>query len=723
MNPITVPELPLESPVFVVAVAILVFFGAPLLIRRFGIPGIVGVLISGTLLGPHGLHLLDRSETIVLLGTVGLLYLMFVAALEVDIDGFKEEPGQSLVFGLLSFGIPLALGAAVGSTLFEYSLSTSLLFASIFASHTILAYPVVEELGIVKNRAVNASVSATILSDTAALVILAWVAEAPESGSSPAALGRLFGGLALLGLSAWFLVPRVARAFFRNLEAESYFEFLFAMAVLFVWAALAEWIGIEPLVGAFIAGLALNRRVSDPSTLQNRIDFVGNALFIPFFLFSVGMLVDPGAFMSGGRAWIVAGTTIGLMGTSKLAAAWLTGKAYGFDRSEIGTMFSLTIGQAAAALAITLVGFEAGLFDSSVVNGVVIMVAVSAVLSPVLCERVGRDLVRREQERKVSEERPDRILVPVLDGDTNLESLVGFAMLLRDPDDDEAIRVVRVIRKREEGAQSGSGGGSADVAADSDAVSGTDAEADPNRTNAEADADRKVAEAEQDLEQAEEVAAGAEVDVDTQTRVDEDPIEGVLRAVEENRVTLIVTDWRRPSRFDRRLLGAPTDSVVRRTTQSLFAVRLEDPIESLNRLVVVMPRAVLGLLETPNALRSLQRLAAQMDVPQLYLALGGGKERLEILLEKTHPKAGADVVDLPDPGQGSVSWTELPDDESPPDAEDLVVVVLPRPESRTWSERLEALVELPFDLEARNAFLLFLPTEPPRRGRHHLRFG
>lgn len=697
------PELPLESPVLIVAVAMTVFFAAPLLVRRVGVPGSVGVLLAGTALGPHGLHVLERSETIVLLGTVGLLYLMFVAALEVDISGFKKEPAQNLVFGLLSFGIPLAVGASVAAPLFDFGLSSSLLFASIFASHTILAYPTIEELGIAKNPSVNAAVSATLLSDTAALLILAWVADGHGPGSSGSSLPLLAVGLVALALSAWLLIPRLAQGFFRTFESESYFEFLFAMCVLFVWAGLGEWIGIEPLIGAFLAGLGLNRRVSTPSTLENRIDFVGSALFIPFFLFSVGMLVDPGVFVSDGdwRAWLVAGVILGVMGVSKLLAAWVAGRIYGFTGAEIGTMFSLTIGQAAAALAITLVGFEAGLFDSSVVNGVVIMVAVTAVVSPILCERFGGILVREERDRRASEEGSGRILVPILDGNTELEGLVAFAMLLQDPESEEAIRVVRVVRKEE--------------ARDEDADSEPPSPRDPSsRREGEANSDEAVARAEGDLVTAEEVAASAEVDVDTQTRVDEDPIRGVLRAIEENRITTLVTEWREPSPFTARGLGAPTDQLVERTKQLLVAIRLADPMEAMDGIVVVIPSGVVGRLAAPEALHAVRRLGAQMNAPQRYVTVGGGRARLEALLEKIPPEADAEVGEIPGAPPDSDGWRDHLDEVGAPESDDLVVVVLPRPGGRGWSPNYEAYLELPSALGAPNAALLFLAEDPSR---------
>lgn len=706
-----IPELPLESPVLVVAVAIAVFLAAPLLLRGLGIPGSVGILVAGILLGPHGLEVLERSEPIVLLGTVGLLYLMFVAALEIDLGGLTEKPGPTVVFGLLSFGIPLIAGTAAATWAFGYSPGPALLLASVFSSHTILAFPVIEKLGLGKSRAVTAAISGTIITDTAALLVLAWVADAHGAGGGGGALVRLLGSLVLLAAGAWVVVPRLARLFFRWLEAESYFEFLFAMTILFLGASLAETAGIEPLVGAFLAGLGLNRRISTPSTLQNRIDFTGNAIFIPFFLLSVGMLVDPGAFVGDSRAWLVAGVVVAVMFVSKGAAAWISGKAFGFDSVEMGAMFGLTTGQAAAALAITLVGYEQGLFDLSVVNGVVIMVAVTAVVSPLLSEHYGDELARRERDRDLSEEALQRILVPLFGTESAVDRLLELAMILRGDDAEESIRVVRIVR-----AESPAKGEAA--AEEGGRPAGAD-----GQEEAESQTEGAVAEAEAKLEELEELAASAEVTVDTQTRVDEDRVHGVLRAVEENRITTIVTEWAPPTRFGSGMLGDPTEDLVRRSDELLLAARLREPLEAVDRLVAIVPASLLSLPSAPEALRALRSVGAGMDVPQIYLALEGGEERLGSLLERTPPEAPFDTVGIPGMGGSPGTWAAGLPGEAKVEAGDMLVVVLPRPGTRGWSSELEHLISLPSALDADNAVLLFA-SEDPRRypSRRFLRF-
>ena len=697
------PQLPLESPVLVVTVAVSVFLLAPLVLKRFGIPGTVGILLAGTVLGPHGLGVLERSETIVLLGTVGLLYLMFVAALEIDVGSFAEHPGQSALFGVLSFGIPLLAGTAVGFWGFGFTLSTSLLFASVFSSHTILAFPVIERLGLGQNRAVTAAVSGTIFTDTAALLVLAWVTDVHGAGASGDAVVRLGIGVLVLAAASWFLIPWIARSFFQSLEAESYFEFLFAMAVLFVGSTAAEVIGIEPLVGAFLAGLGLNRRISTPSTLQNRIDFVGNALFIPFFLFSVGMLVDPSAFLGDLRAWLVAGVVVAVMVASKYAAAWLTGLVQGFDRTETRTMFALTTGQAAAALAITLVAYDQGLFGASVLNGMVIMVAVMAVGSPLLSDRFGEQLASAEKEQAVSGDVPRRILIPILNEDGSPEPLLDLAMLLRGADSEEEIRVVRIVASPAEPPPG-------DLKAESVRPDGDEAEA-------------AVAEAEADLEEVQELAASAEVEVDTQTRIDEDRVRAVQRAVEENRITTLLTEWEESPRFSSRLLASPADEILRSTDELFLAARLSDPPEALDRLVTAVPPSLLAHPASNGALHTIRTLAANMDAPQRYLTDTGSADRLESVLDGIPPEAEFEVAEIAFPGAGDEGWRTRAREVQGTAESDLVVVLLPRPDGRAWRANLEELLALPELLGVENAIVAFLPEERGRfRTRRFLRF-
>lgn len=293
------PNLPMEEPVFVFTLAIVAFLVGPLAIKRLGQPGIVGVVLLGAVLGPGGTGLVEHGDAIVLLGEVGLVYLLFTVGLELDLRGFAENPQGAAIFGLTSFGLPFVVGTAAGVYVLGLEIWAALLLAAVFASHTLLAFPVANQYGITQNRAVTAVFGGILFTDTLALVVLAVVTGAVEGGLSAMLFAEIVLSLSILFGATWYLAPPIARWFFQNFSEESYFKFLLVAAIFFGAASLAEVLEIAPILGAFVAGIALNQLITDGGTLRTRIEFVGNALFIPFFLIHVGMLVDPSVIVGG----------------------------------------------------------------------------------------------------------------------------------------------------------------------------------------------------------------------------------------------------------------------------------------------------------------------------------------------------------------------------------------------------------------------------------------
>lgn len=301
-------ELPLKSPVLVFSLILLIILLSPILMRKLNIPGIIGLIISGVIVGPHGLKLLEKNSAIELFSTIGLLYIMFIAGLELDLNEFKANKNKSLLFGFFTFSIPLAIGFPVVYYFLDYNFNASFLTASMFATHTLVAYPIVSRLGVSKNQAVAITVGGTILTDTAVLIILAVVMENSKGSLNQEFWIRLAISLAIFSVIMFLLIPRIAKWFFRKLESEKHSHYIFVLSVVFFAAFLAELAGIEAIIGAFVAGLALNKLIPHSSALMNRIEFIGNSLFIPFFLISVGMLVDISVILSGpqeiGRAHV-----------------------------------------------------------------------------------------------------------------------------------------------------------------------------------------------------------------------------------------------------------------------------------------------------------------------------------------------------------------------------------------------------------------------------------
>src|SRR5690554_926252 len=301
-------QTPFTNPVLVFSLILLIILVSPILFRRINIPGIIVLILSGVLIGPYGLNFVENNSAVDLFSTIGLLYIMFIAGLELDMNQFKANQNKSLLFGLFTFALPLAVGYPVVRYVLGYDFNASFLTASMFATHTLLAYPIVSRLKVSKDEAVAITVGGTILTDTAVLIILAVIMGNHEGTLDAAFWQRLIISLAIFSAIIFLLVPRIAKWFFTKMENEKHSHYIFVLTVVFMAAFLAELAGVEPIIGAFLAGLALNRLIPHSSALMNRIEFIGNSLFIPFFLISVGMLVDLRVVFSGISAWIVAGT-------------------------------------------------------------------------------------------------------------------------------------------------------------------------------------------------------------------------------------------------------------------------------------------------------------------------------------------------------------------------------------------------------------------------------
>jgi Kef-type K+ transport system membrane component KefB len=395
------PELPVHEAGLVFAVLLAASLLAPGIARRVRLPEIIVLVLLGFAVGPTGLGLLERAGVVETLGTIGLLYLMFVAGLELDLDDFVTHRRDAIGFGVLTFVIPMALGT-VSALALGYDLLPSILLASCWASHTLVTYPTFQRAGTVGNRAVATTVGATIITDTAALLVLAVVARAFQGSLSPVFWLTLIPSMALVTAGVVLGLPRLARWFFSGPGQDRNLRFLFVMVALFVVASLAELIGIEAIVGAFLAGLALNRSVPNGGALKERIDFVGSSLFVPIFLLATGMLIDPTVLADPATLLIGAVFTVVAVG-SKLLAAVSAGRLFGYHGPEVGAMFALSNAQAAATLAAVVVGLNVGLIDTGTVNAVVVVILVSCLLASAAAGRYAGQLAKPASERDVGE--------------------------------------------------------------------------------------------------------------------------------------------------------------------------------------------------------------------------------------------------------------------------------------------------------------------------------
>jgi Kef-type K+ transport system membrane component KefB len=656
-------DLPLANPVLVMAVATAAFLAAPFLGRLARLPSIVVLIGLGALVGPAGLRLLERGETIVLLGTIGLLYLLFQAGLELDLRGFLRHRRRSLTLGGLSFALPLLLALAVAPML-GYGVAAVLLIGAIVASHTLLAYPIAARLGIARDPAVTTAVGGTILTDVLSLTLLAIVTGMSVGDGGPWVVLRALVVLAATGVAIVLLLPRAARWFFRRTDGEASARYVFMLTAMLASAAAAEAAGAAPIIGAFLAGLSLNRLVPNASTVMARVRFVGDAVFIPFFLLSVGMLVDLRVLASL-EVLGLAIVLVALVFVGKGGAALIAGRLLGFDRRQGWLMVGLTVPQAAATLAVTFVGLELGLFGPVVVNAVIALILVSCLVGATLVERAGRALVLARPAGSVDGEAPHRVLVPVANPAT-AERLLDVAFLLREAASEEAVYPVSVVRD-------------------------------------EGDVEARVAQAERVLAHAIVYAAEAEVPVVPLTRVAVNPAVGIVQAAREQRITDVVLGWRGGSSTRRATYGGIIDQVIEHGESQVLIAQLGRPIAATARVYLVLPPAIDYNPGFYGAIATVKRLVIALGAPIEAIAVKTDARRLE--------RRFAEV-----PGEltltfGSAdSWTALLrslQDRIRP--EDLVVLISARRGTVAWAQALERLPVMLAGLGA--SFLGIVPSD------------
>lgn len=447
-------QLPLTNPVLVFALILFIILLSPIILRKLRVPGIIGLIISGIIIGPKGFGIIGENSIaaegwIKLFSTIGLLYIMFMAGLDLDLNQFKRYYNRSLVFGAMTFFIPLLLGFPICYYGLNLSPLASLLTASMFSTHTLVAYPIVAKFGLTKHHSVAISVGGTILTDTAVLIILAIISSASNGKLDFSFWLRLVTSLLFFSLIMFFLLPKITRWFLKKLDSEKTSQYILILSVVFFSAFLAEVAGVEHIIGAFIAGLVLNRLIPHNSVLMNRIDFIGNALFIPVFLIFVGMVVDYRALFQGAWPLVIAGVLTGFAIFSKWLAAYATQVVFRMSTLERKMIFGLSTSHAAATLAIIMVGYQEKILEINVVNGTILLILVTCMVASFVTENAGKELLlflsENGEDDALETKLRNKHLVVAMNKLEGNEKLLEFALQVSDPKVINPISIVSVL--------------------------------------------------------------------------------------------------------------------------------------------------------------------------------------------------------------------------------------------------------------------------------------
>ena len=547
--------LPVKNPVLILALTLLIILFSPLLFKRFRIPGIIGLILAGVIIGPNSLHIIESTNSFELLSKTGLLYIMFLAGLEIDMQEFKHNRNKSIVFGALTFLIPIVIGYFVCIYIFQFSIWPAVLLASMFSTHTLLSYPIVSNMGIVKNRAVQVTFGGTIITDSAVLILLGVITNIVTGEMNPAFWFRITLSLSLLVFATLYLLPKISRWFFRNIEAQASSHYIYVLAMVFISGFLSELAGVEPIIGAFLAGLGLNKVIPHTSILMNRVIFIGNTLFIPFFLISAGMLVDLKLFFKGANALVFAGilSAVGLL--TKYLAAWLSAVIYKYTRYERNIIFGLSVSHAAATLAIIKVGFDIGLFDQNVINGTIILILISCLVSSFVTERAARKIAIQEKEApRKSGDKLERILIPVSNPD-NIQRLIDLALLIKDQNSPEAIYPLSIVED-------------------------------------DADADEKINLVRKVVEGVAEQIASGDKKVEVLKKVDLSIVDGIVRTAKAYNISDILITYKPHQTASNIMFGNVAGNLLVKSKQAIIIPKILQPLNTFKRLIVLL---------TPNA--------------------------------------------------------------------------------------------------------------------------
>ncbi|MFE7063502.1 cation:proton antiporter [Sutcliffiella sp. NPDC057660] len=661
-------ELPIKEPVLVFTIAMITFFIFPYFMKLLRIPGLIGPILAGVIIGPNGLGLLERSSTIELLGTVGLVFIIFIAGLEMDLDGFKKYKNRSIVFGMLSYWIPQAVGIFI-SLLLGYNLAAAILIGSILGSHTLLGYPIASRLGIGKSKAITTAVGGSILTDMFALLVLAVI-----TGAAAGQLDIYFGIKLTISLIVFVAIiflgtPFISRWFFRNVSTEGPTEFIYVMVLLFTAGSLALIAGLQPIIGAFLVGLALNRFIFEQGPLMNRIRFTANAIFIPFFLLSVGMLMDLSVLVGNPKAWILTLAIVFGLLFSKYMASFITSKFYRYSKDERLVIFGLTTPQAAATLAATLVGFNVGLLDQATVNGVIIMILITCIIGPYLVEKYGRKLALIEDQRPIKKgDAPERILIPIANPNT-MASLLDLAFVIRQSLSKEHPLYALSVVQRDIWASEGD-----------------------------------VAKAEKMLGQAVSYSSGADVPIRVTTRVDRNIAIGINRAIAEERITTLVAGWNGERRAPQKIFGGVIDQVLDQSNVTVLISKLGHPLNTTKRIILVLPNGIDHKPGYWDALATIKQIASNLGATIHCYAIKGFPDTYKAHMREIKPNPPTEV-------EWVEGWTSLYEDHLPQLMEDdIVVVISARKGTTAWHPQLE---KIPGKLAKINpgSFIIYYPTE------------
>ena len=646
---------PIADPTLIFFVVLLMILISPIIMGRLRIPHIIGMVLAGVIVGKYGLNILERDASFELFGRVGLYYIMFLAGLEMDMEGLKKNRNRVMIFGLLTFLCPFIMTYLMGVSLLSYTPLAALLLAAIMASNTLIAYPIVGRYGLTRHTSSTLSVGSSMMALFIALIVMASIVNSFHGGGGVGFWLFFVVKFVVYCAGLIFFIPRLARWFLRR-YSDAVMQFIFILAVVFLSASLSDAVGLEGIFGAFLSGLILNRYVPKVSPLMNRIEFTGNALFIPYFLIGVGMLINVRLLFSGTNIlWVVFCLVVfGTLG--KAVAAYIAARLFKMSKMSGHMMFGLTSAHAAGAIAMVMVGrrLEVSpgvyLFGDEVLNGIVIMILFTCIISTLVTEWAAQSirLQEKEEPEMVKTLNDEKILIPVKYPEY-AESLVSMAIMMRNPRLKKELVALNVVYD------------------------------DVNMRHNQAEGQRL-------LEQIHQLASSSDVPMTTQVRIAANIANGIKHAFKEFQASEILMGLHFHKDINKNFWGEFTRSLYNGLSRQIIVTRITQPLNTIRRIQVAVPsRAEFE----PGFYRWLERLARMAGNLECRIVFHGRRESLQLITEfirNRFPSVRAEYEEM-------YHWKELPDLATRVKADHLFVIVTARKGTISYKSAMERLPE------------------------------
>ena len=589
---------PVTEPTWIYLGVLSIVLFAPLLFNRLRLPHIIGMILAGLLIGPNGLNILDRDDSFELFGEVGLFYIMFLASLEINMQEMKQAKGGALLMGLAVFAIPIGLGMLANTFILKYdNLMTSILLASMYASYTLISYPIVARYGLSRLRCVNFVVGGTVITDTLTLFVLAIIVGVSRGEANVWFVLLMFVKLIAVGAIIIFLFPRIARYFFRNYN-DSVIQYIFVMMLLFLGAGLMKLAGMEGILGAFITGLVLNRLIPHSSPLMRRIDFVGNAIFIPFFLIGVGMMIDVSVLFKGGNSLMVAGVMVATALTGKWIASFVVSKVYRMSSDERNLMFGLSTSQAAATLAAAIVGNKIGLLNDDVLNGTILLILVTCVVSSITSDRASRKLILSGKALNAPAAVSSKKTLLALANPGMVDRLMDLALLVRKDNSKIPLSAITVVLDEDK---------------------------------------QRMLEGTKVLDHAANIAASVNVPLLTKVRLTTNLAHGIVHEVKENDYRELILGFHKKETANDSFLGNVLPEVLNSLDCQVVMARMNIPLNTVRVIHITFPAKAEFEAGFPYWVEETARMASGLGCRIMYHGHPDTTEKIKLELKKHAP--------------------------------------------------------------------------------------